>query len=143
MGVQPASSFFIILTSKACIKSCVYLMLLVYVIRRRLPYSCSYYLNSVFTRHQTFDLAPYSIHYHKISLKYRIHVLNNRVMISCFWMKLPCGRLWKICPEDRNRDYICCMKLFIRQNIISCAQTKAWNRAIKLLFNTLAITTFI
>lgn len=31
MGVQPASSFFIILTSKACTKSCVYLMLLVYV----------------------------------------------------------------------------------------------------------------
>lgn len=85
---------------------CVHLMLLVYVIRRRLPYSCSYYLNSVFTRHQTFDLAPYSIHYHKISLKYRIHFLNNRVMISCFWMKLPCGSLWKICPEDRNRDYI-------------------------------------
>lgn len=106
IGVQPASSFFIILTSKACTKSCVYLMLLVYVIRRRLPYTCSYYLNSVFTRHQTFDLAPYSIHYHKISLKYRIHFLNNRVMISCFWMKLPCGSLWKICPEDRNRDYI-------------------------------------
>lgn len=75
-------------------------------IRHTQAFTFSYYLNSVFTRHQTFDLAPYSIHYHKISLKYRIHFLNNRVMISCFWMKLPCGSLWKICPEDRNRDYI-------------------------------------
>lgn len=68
-------------------------------IRHTQAFTFSYYLNSVFTRHQTFDLAPYSIHYHKISLKYRIHFLNNRVMISCFRMKLPCGSLLKNLPR--------------------------------------------